>query len=91
MQPKSWQAIWRKRLRPFLGQVKYRAGAPWRALQRASVGPISWLHGGAAPAISRLHQQLPLTPYRVLSGYAQGIFVTGEPNGKFAWHCWKRT
>ncbi len=86
MSRSSKTAIW-KRVRPFLGQTKYRAGAPIRFLQQWSTAPFSWLHGGPRPAICRLHQQYDMTPEIVLAGYAQGIFPTGEPNNRIVWHC----
>lgn len=79
--------LWSSRIRPFLGAVKYRVGEPVRRIQNWSAVPISRLHGGPTPAIARLHVMYPLTPARVLAGYAQGIFPTGEANGKIVWHC----
>ena len=60
---------------------------PWRALQQFSVRPIGWLHGGPNQAICRMHSLYDLTPSRLMAGYAQGIFPTGESNGKIVWHC----
>ena len=79
--------FWSDRLRPFLGKAKYRAGAPLRWTQNQSVGPIGKFHGGPTQAIARLHALYPLTPERILAGYAQGIFPTGKGNGQIEWHC----
>ncbi len=83
----STNHIWQNQLRPFLSRVKHRAGAPRRWLQQCCLRPIVWLYGGATPAITKLHEMYPLTPQRVLGGYAQAIFPTGEPNGGIVWHC----
>ena len=87
MSESNRKSIWKTKIRPALSRIKWMAGAPWRGLQQISLRPISWLHGGPTMAIGRLHQLVDLTPERVLAGYAQGIFPTGEPNGNIVWHC----
>lgn len=79
--------LWSTRIRPGLGAAKYRAGGPVRWALNWSAVPIGRFHGGPTPAIARLHALYPLTPARVLAGYAQGIFPTGEGDGKIVWHC----
>lgn len=79
--------LWSTRLRPFLGAAKYRAGGPFRWAQNKSVWPIGKFHGGPTQAIARLHALHPLTPARIIAGYAQGIFATGEEDGRIVWHC----
>ncbi|MGI9516950.1 MAG: leucyl/phenylalanyl-tRNA--protein transferase [Pirellulaceae bacterium] len=79
--------LWSNRLRPFLGRAKYLCGIPFRKLQDLTTYPVSWLMGGPTPAIARLHRLYELTPERVLAGYVQGVFPTGEPGGRVVWHC----
>ncbi|MDG2222679.1 MAG: leucyl/phenylalanyl-tRNA--protein transferase [Rubripirellula sp.] len=85
--PASLTNLWSTRIRPFLGNAKYRAGGPLRWAQTKSVWPIGKFHGGPTEAIARLHALYPLTPARILAGYAQGIFATGEQDGRIEWHC----
>ena len=78
--------LWSTRIRPFLGAAKYRVGGPLRWAQNWSARPIGKFHGGPTQAIARLHALYPLTPARILAGYAQGIFATGEEDGRIVWH-----
>ena len=85
---KTWsKTLWRHALRPLLSRIKSLASVPVRSLQRIGVHPIAWFYGGPASAIGQLHELYHLTPERVLAGYAQGIFATGERNGEVCWHC----
>lgn len=77
----------RSLIRRILGRARYLAGGPLRLFQQLLLRPFSWIQGGPAPAIARLHKFYELSPEIVLAGYVQGSFPTGEPDNSIVWHC----
>lgn len=82
-----FKVLWKKVLRPALSRAKYLASCLASKVQRVFRRPAAWFFGGPSSTICRMHELCQLTPERVLSGYAQGIFPTGERNNSIVWHC----